>query len=785
MTSSRLTLLIAASAIVAAATASAQCPNGTPPPCDTRPSAPMTLIKRAAPPSLDDRTYIVLPFYNVTRAPDAEWLGEAAVNMMTMDLSRWQDIKVIDDRRVADYLRDVKVPAAARLSTNDALAVARRAGAGRVVTGDVMKVGNRTTITATLINGRDGRQIRSARTETTVADSILPAFGKLAREILAVEGAASVSGTAGTSSVEAYKEYVAGNKALGTFDATGAKKHYEAALAIDSTFALAHYKWAIAASYDEKAAAQRQAQVKISDLNNIASVLQDRDRIAHARAAARLASPLPARERALIAGLNAYVSYDFPRACESYAALVKADSSDIDALYGYGVCLYSDDAVVPVAPGDTTKLQFRTSWNQALDMLRRAVSLDPTFHLAFDPIVSILTSSVRTGCARPELLQSCADTAIRRRYVALVQRAGDTLVTAPRSGYKTVLEVIVEGQRTSPLKANIELASRAAADWLSLAPGEGRAHWHLANLLLRLGRAPEAERQLAEAMKDPAMRNDTEVFFRRLETALKLMHGSEVIRLIDTMPTANPTELGRANANIYAMITGRYRAADSSNAARLRGVAPPEYIAMANEDYRATAGVFSDSLAAIERTLVQKYGKADCAKTGYCINPLVSLYTTALRQPHEWPDLPASMAKNIYLAPASALARNDTAALRTAANALDSLSSARAMGARNEDGSTVTAIDAFLILGDSLKALNLARRLTDSTLQTSAIEGSTATNMPTVLVWPRALLLRADLEAARGDKAIAKDFYQKFLALWANADPEFAPLLERVRRAAR
>jgi hypothetical protein len=107
---------------------------------------------------------------------------------------------------------------------------------------------------------------------------------------------------------------------------------------------------AIAASYDQKAQAERQAQIRISDLNNMLRLLEDRDRIAHAKAAGRLAAGLPARERALIAGLVATVSYDYPRACESYGSLVRTDSSDVEALYGYGLCLLADDMVEPVVP---------------------------------------------------------------------------------------------------------------------------------------------------------------------------------------------------------------------------------------------------------------------------------------------------------------------------------------------------------------------------------------------------------------------------------------------------
>jgi len=50
-------------------------------------------------------------------------------------------------------------------------------------------------------------------------------------------------------------------------------------------------------------------------------------------------------------------------------------------------------------------------------------------------------------------------------------------------------------------------------------------------------------------------------------------------------------------------------------------------------------------------------------------------------------------------------------------------------------------------------------------------------------MWPRAILLRADLEAAKGSKDEAKKWYGRFLGLWVGADPEFAELMARVRKA--
>jgi hypothetical protein len=75
------------------ARAVAQCPDGSPPPCR---SAVLAGVRRSNPP-LSPRAWIVVPFANVTKSPELDWLRVASVNLLSLDLSRWTDITVIDD----------------------------------------------------------------------------------------------------------------------------------------------------------------------------------------------------------------------------------------------------------------------------------------------------------------------------------------------------------------------------------------------------------------------------------------------------------------------------------------------------------------------------------------------------------------------------------------------------------------------------------------------------------------------------------------------------------------
>src|SRR5215217_5881912 len=138
--------------------AGAQCPDGSPPPCRTGTPA---ALRRVNPP-LDTRAWIVVPFTNITKAQDLDWLRDASVNLLSLDLGRWTDIRVVDDKRVADLVRELPpARSAAALTLNDGLALARRAGAGTLVMGDFYKLGKGARLVANVFDVRNGARIRS------------------------------------------------------------------------------------------------------------------------------------------------------------------------------------------------------------------------------------------------------------------------------------------------------------------------------------------------------------------------------------------------------------------------------------------------------------------------------------------------------------------------------------------------------------------------------------------------------------------------------------------------
>src|SRR5206468_7010271 len=97
------------------------------------------------------------------------------------------------------------------LTLQSGIAVARHAGAGKLVMGDLLRVGSRTQVVAKVFDVRSGQRLRTVRREAAVADSIMPVFGLLARGVLNVEPPSGTSlGAIGTTRIDAYQAYLDG-----------------------------------------------------------------------------------------------------------------------------------------------------------------------------------------------------------------------------------------------------------------------------------------------------------------------------------------------------------------------------------------------------------------------------------------------------------------------------------------------------------------------------------------------------------------------------------------------
>jgi tetratricopeptide (TPR) repeat protein len=757
-------LAIVSAMALPAVRAEAQCADGSPPPC--RSATVAAAPARRVNPPLDDRAWIIVPFDNLAKNSEVEWLRAGSVNLLYLDMSRWKDIRVVDDERVADLVREVpEANNATTLSLNAGLAIAKRAGAGKLVMGDLLKLGNRTAVTAKIFDVRTGNRLRSVREETANPDSVMPMFGKLARRILNVAPPAGANvGTIGTSSVAAYQEYIAGVEAHNKFDVRESRRRLEQALQLDSTFALAHYKLSVLGGWD----------------NSPGNVRRQ-----HAEAAARLGTTLPARERALIAGHLQQASGEWTRACVTYSGLVKQDSSDVEALYGLGECLFHDVTIEAVG-GDTTRLRFRSDWQSAIRAFDRVLQLDPTYHLAYQHIIDALVADRHpNACFYSEPSAQC------RPHTAFLVRVGDSLVATPTAipaDSAKLRRQAEEYMASRSRRRNLAAAHAVATRWLESSPNEPQARRGLTFVLLHQGRVQEAAQQVALIQGAGSFAEELRTLLVRIELATKMGRAKEAIRLYDSIrvasipvPNNNPPTFGSAVAG-YGPAFGRMVEFDSLLTATSRSQ-PAGFVRYQHAVlHTGRTGIAHDSLLSTERAIFDQIVAARGAFSA--TRQLAPAMSLTLRVPRQlWPALDTTVKDRRALAPI-AMSLGDTSRLRAAARSLESFITASAAAGMADSAFAVTAADAYLILRDSVSALRVLQVSLDSLIPVTSLfplQGGQGQSI--VYYVPRMMLMRADLAAALGRKEEARTWYTRFIDLWSTAIPELQPIVERARQA--
>lgn len=744
-----------------ASAALAQCPDGSPPPCSTR------RVASANPslPPIDPREWIVVPFNNVTRAADVDWLREASVNLLTLEIGRWTDVQVVNDKRVGDLLRDLPPDRRSQaLTLNDGLRLARRAGAGMLVMGDFVKLGRGARLSANVFDVRTGNRVRTVEQRLPDSDSLLAAFGPLSRGVLAVPPPPDArSGEIGTANLDAYQAYLAGVRALNHWDLDVAERELTRALAIDSTFALAHLYLSIKLGW--------------SDPSGDATVR-------HALTAQRLGASLPPRERALIEAHLGIARNEFDAACKVAAPLAARDSNDVMALYMRGECAYHDNTVILPA-SDTLVGSVPWGWNLSLASMRRALQLDPAFHQAFQHVLDILRATQFIGCARRVAGGPC------EVWRAAVRRDGDTLLIQPVSVARNLAALNRQQHRAAvekPMVANLAMARRIAEAWSGADSTDEQAQIGLAVVMLSQGDVAAAEQRFKRVSSRALMRGDASDLRERMETAAKFGDATaarawfdSLVKLVPDGPvTSGPF---RGSMELMFARAGRLHGALDLAAQRTPATTagPAEAAAYARLVPRVYLGFPTPEIAPAESAYLASMKdtatcRADC-RAGR-VYPSLAL---AMRAPRAtWP-AELQGASGIMFQPARAIALRDTAALRVAAQRLDSSAHARVAMLWPEDGHALVSAEAYLAGGDSTSALRMLRFAVDSAIPVTPITRGYVGAGSHAVWWSRAMWMRAELAAALRHTDEARKWYDRVLELWATADAEFQSDVERVR----
>ncbi len=734
---------------------------------------------RAGNPSL----HLIAPFVHKAGAAPELLSGDQCSRLVQEALSRWSDIDLVDSRWTADQIdRLGHTP-----TIDDLFSMARRARAGRLISGEVYQFRDSIRVRGVLYDVRRRGQVLRERTITVAGDlgDADRQFTVLADSLLVERAAApaAAGGAMGTHLLAAWQAYDSGHVALTHWDLPDASRHFATAIALDPGYGLAHLWLAQTENWNGESR----------------DVWRD-----HAFAGLGATPGLPPRDHEWALALAALAEARYPEACERYDAMVRRDSLDFRGWYGRAECRARDPVVVAdaKAPGG---LRFRGSWQTAIADYQRALTLIPSSHqafrgAAFERLTKLLFAqyqSVRWGKSnRPDSLQ----------YAAVPALASDTLVFTPfpmaRLGDANV-ERLYPATWSAAITRNRQVLRRITDGWArdfptSSAALEGQARsLELLGLFEASGGASSA---LASYEAAARLTTDTATLIRlgtaRTRVLLKLGRLPAVRLLADSLLRLSPPD-GEAAENLagLAALTGRPSLAGALLRRGASGFLPMdnggrqfELPLRLRETALSLAGFASvggpaDSIGQLlrdgERQLQAYATPASRAE----LSAVLFSDTRAQLFPDPVSVPPAGTAStgNYLLRLQSAYRKGDTLEVRrTLASMARSRRVVTSGAVAPEFGLQEARL--FLQLGDSTAA---AARLDTllAGMPSLGLDLFRQVQQPGALV--RAMILRADLAAGARQADVARKWAHDALTLWSGSEPSLAPEIAALERLAR
>ena len=714
-----------------------------------------------APRGVDPRkSFFVAPFEILGGGDQLAWLREGSASMLTLNLAQWSDLNVVSYERGLDLLREAQLDTARRIGLAEARSMARRAGAWTVVMGQVTAAGDSLLVTARLFDVASGRQVHQAEQSGSRTADPRPLFDGLTRQLLDVAGApasvpiARLSETT-TESIEAYRAYLEGTRAMNLWQLDRADSLFALATARDSNFTLAYYHRAMVLGWRQVGDSLHQAV---------------------AARAYSLANRLPPRERELVAGYaelttalasetrgdTATTQRKFAAAEQHYAAAIVRDSGDAESWYGLA------DAYWHHKPDGWGRPQTVANWTRALRAFNRTLALDSTFFLAYAHKIDLYRQAA--GQVPGLLLEGDS---LRLLDPAALQRpaTADQLRAAQRRAY--------------------DLAVAEARAWVAAAPST-TAYQSLAVLYFTRGHPDSAAAVMREAMARRESRGpQTPFLLAYAETGSDPLAGVRLLR--DAIRTADVTGLRQNGsgalieylfgAGSAAALTGRLGLADSLSALAARTVDPPDGLGISEDPrtrlwsvgvrlaagipQRTVASELSAQLATLERLPrgAGDYLRAQTVPVLY-VSYLGNRDARTLAQLRKWRGTNAPFAELDAL---EALDASDTTAARQVVRSFPSADSIRAAKAPVALVRWIARARAYEALGDVRAAVAAY-----SVLEPRQISPMGQAD-PSWPLYARSLLWRGRLQEQLGDRVAARESYRRLVALWAGADPVLQP----------
>jgi tetratricopeptide (TPR) repeat protein/tRNA A-37 threonylcarbamoyl transferase component Bud32 len=691
--------------------------------------------------------------------------GDVIARNLRESLTKWQGLYVVSDLELADAMRGTTLT-----SLNDARAVARSLGAGKLVWGQVAGTPDSGRVRVelydlssavpvpprayTVESGNPGDQSYSNAAIALMKDPERPATAD--------------GGDRGTRSYHAWVAYGAGHIALARWDLPSALQAFKESVIADPNYAAARLWLAQVAAW------------------------KSRDATVNWRAEARRAlserSALSLRDSLLGEGLAALAEGRFAQACASYRHVSSVDPSDFAGWYGLGQCQSLDQAVIPDRKSPSG-MRFRSSYHAAVLDYQRAFRIAPETH-------SWLPSSQleRLLPATPTLVRF-GQNASGAYFMAYPSLSADTIAFVP---YPDVTFAALPPAAMETLGAaldrNSEIRRDIALEWVRVSPENADAYEALADVLESRGDLTALGRTSLSAMsalgraQELASSDEQKLRLMAREVRLLFKLGSfaEATALADSvLARYDGGSVGDARelAPVAAMVgkigkLAQFVRSGSLQTASVNIPAPLQEIG-ATFFSRAALGACDNDLADSRQLLEQRLDS-------YIAEENRSEVRAAL----EWRPLslaaPCSGGKSALAITApedrlyrmqQSFARGDFKTVRDAFNELARTRRGMRAGDISLD---YTYQEAWLraAIGDTvlaIKTLSLALNALP-TLSAPALKEPAA-----AAAAGRAMMLAADLASATGDKRSARRWAGAVADLWKNADPALQPSVSRMR----
>jgi serine/threonine protein kinase/tetratricopeptide (TPR) repeat protein len=711
---------------------------------------------------LDSTRVAVLPF-----AGDApRQTRERVTNGLYASLSEWRGLHLASDQDVADATRAEGAPT----STRAAAALARRMGAGRFIWGQV-STDDPSQARAQLYDASSNVALRSIRFAGTGDQT---GFARAARELLEIPNRplSADGGDGKTTSYSAWNAYAEGHVAFWNGDFTNAEKHFREAVNSDPNFGPARV-WLAQTLAWRPPDARADWREQVAQGLGASSGLSDRD-------------------RTIGVGISRMAERRYPEACASYSELTKADSLDFIGLYGLGQCQASDSLVVR-GTSSPSRWKFRSSYSDAASAYMRALNVNPSAHslLSFEQLQELLPiASTKTRQGSNINGEKFA------AYPALIH---DTVVFIPYPLFQFAnlpTDQTSAGQ-SAAMQANLDILLDFTSDWTRRSPASSPAFQALADVLEARGEIARSRSGTVSALDAAARARQLAVTPRERQLAsskeawLRFKQGdfSGARALADSLLATYQPRVEDAKTLLgLAALTGKI--GKTAELARLTNdyalatarVPVPVMDAAANFFAFAALGVCTDTTRAVERRLDDQLGRYVAETQERQLRSAVKARPLSMLAPCTGAksSLGVDAGSNRLLKLQQAFAKNDT-------HRLDSLMAGVASNARMQPPGDVALDFTYQVawlrsaMGDTAEAVRQLDRALGALPSLSALSLRDAASAAAV---GRAMVLRADLAAARNEKEVEKKWARAVTDLWATGDTPLQPVVVRMRALA-